>query len=98
MNQAIKHAPTHFSPAASLAALRVKLSQYSQGYAHDSQAGFQLLDVDRSGMPYGPKAASTEQALAMPGRPGSQGAAPAAVLAAYVTDLATNVAAASKRP
>ena len=30
---------------------------YSQGYAHDYQASFQLLDVDMSGLPCGPKAA-----------------------------------------
>jgi hypothetical protein len=31
--------------------------QHSQGYHHDYQAGFQLLDVDMSGLPCGPKAA-----------------------------------------
>jgi Transposase DDE domain group 1 len=31
--------------------------QQSQGYRHDYQASFQLLDVDMSGMPCGPKAA-----------------------------------------
>jgi hypothetical protein len=31
--------------------------QHSQGYQHDYQASFQLLDVDMSGMPCGPKAA-----------------------------------------
>src|SRR5216683_5497367 len=31
--------------------------QYSQGYAHNYQAGLQLLDVDMSGIPCGPKAA-----------------------------------------
>jgi hypothetical protein len=31
--------------------------QHSQGYSHDYQASFQLLDVDMSGMPCGPKAA-----------------------------------------
>src|SRR5947209_16656727 len=31
--------------------------QQSQGYAHDSQASFQVLDVDMSGLPCGPKAA-----------------------------------------
>ncbi len=31
--------------------------QHSQGYQHDSQASFQVLDVDRSGLPCGPKAA-----------------------------------------
>ncbi len=30
---------------------------HSQGYTHDYQASFQLLDVDMSGMPFGPKAA-----------------------------------------
>ncbi len=31
--------------------------QHSQGYQHDSQASFQVLDVDMSGLPCGPKAA-----------------------------------------
>ncbi len=31
--------------------------QHSQGYQHDYQASFQVLDVDRSGLPCGPKAA-----------------------------------------
>src|SRR3989441_1364539 len=31
--------------------------QQSQGYQHDSQASFQVLDVDMSGLPCGPKAA-----------------------------------------
>ena len=31
--------------------------QHSQGFAHDYQASFQLLDVDMSGLPCGPKAA-----------------------------------------
>ncbi len=31
--------------------------QHSQGYRHDYRAGFQLLDVDMSGLPCGPKAA-----------------------------------------
>src|SRR5438128_6093736 len=31
--------------------------QQSQGYAHDYQASFQVLDVDMSGLPCGPKAA-----------------------------------------
>src|SRR3989475_3359533 len=31
--------------------------QYSQGYQHDYQASFQVLDVDMSGLPCGPKAA-----------------------------------------
>ena len=31
--------------------------QHSRAYRHDYQAGFQLLDVDMSGLPCGPKAA-----------------------------------------
>src|SRR6266568_4553578 len=31
--------------------------QHSQGYQHDYQASFQVLDVDMSGLPCGPKAA-----------------------------------------
>jgi hypothetical protein len=31
--------------------------QHSQGYQHDDQVSFQMLDVDRSGLPCGPKAA-----------------------------------------
>ena len=31
--------------------------QHSQGFAHDYQASFQILDVDMSGLPCGPKAA-----------------------------------------
>src|SRR5436305_3373009 len=31
--------------------------QHSQGYAHDYQSHFQVLDVDMSGLPCGPKAA-----------------------------------------
>src|SRR6266446_3021475 len=31
--------------------------QHSQGYQHDYQAHFQVLDVDMSGLPCGPKAA-----------------------------------------
>src|SRR5260221_14768133 len=31
--------------------------QHSQGYQHDYQASFQMLDVDMSGLPCGPKAA-----------------------------------------
>jgi hypothetical protein len=38
-------------------ALDVIYRQHSQGYRHDYQAGFQLLDVDMSGLPCGPKAA-----------------------------------------
>ncbi len=33
--------------------------QYSQGYQHDYQASFQVLDVDMSGLPCGPKAATS---------------------------------------
>jgi len=38
-------------------ALDVIYRQHSRGYRHDYQAGFQLLDVDMSGLPCGPKAA-----------------------------------------
>ena len=38
-------------------ALDLMYRQHSQGYRHDYQAGFQLLDVDMSGLPCGPKAA-----------------------------------------
>jgi hypothetical protein len=38
-------------------AMDVIYRQYSQGYAHDYQASFHLLDVDMSGLPCGPKAA-----------------------------------------
>jgi len=38
-------------------ALDVIYRQHSRGYQHDYQAGFQLLDVDMSGLPCGPKAA-----------------------------------------
>jgi hypothetical protein len=38
-------------------ALDLIYRQHSQGYRHDYQAGFQLLDVDMSGLPCGPKAA-----------------------------------------
>jgi len=31
--------------------------QHSQGFGHDYQASFQVLDVDMSGLPCGPKAA-----------------------------------------
>ena len=31
--------------------------QHSQGYQHDYQADYQILDVDMSGLPCGPKAA-----------------------------------------
>jgi hypothetical protein len=38
-------------------ALDLIYRQHSQGYRHDYDADFQLLDVDMSGMPCGPKAA-----------------------------------------
>jgi hypothetical protein len=38
-------------------ALDLIYRQHSCGYRHDYQAGFQLLDVDMSGLPCGPKAA-----------------------------------------
>jgi hypothetical protein len=38
-------------------ALDVIYQQHSQGFQHNYEAGFQLLDVDMSGMPCGPKAA-----------------------------------------
>jgi len=38
-------------------ALDVIYQQHSQGFQHNYKAGFQLLDVDMSGMPCGPKAA-----------------------------------------
>ena len=38
-------------------ALDVIYRQHSRGYRHDYQASFQLLDVDMSGLPCGPKAA-----------------------------------------
>jgi len=38
-------------------ALDLIYQQHSRGYRHDYQAGFQLLDVDMSGLPCGPKAA-----------------------------------------
>src|SRR2546425_6574290 len=38
-------------------ALDVIYRQHSRGYQHDYQASFQLLDVDMSGLPCGPKAA-----------------------------------------
>src|SRR5256714_6447524 len=38
-------------------ALNVIYRQHSRGYRHDYQASFQLLDVDMSGLPCGPKAA-----------------------------------------
>ncbi len=38
-------------------ALDVIYQQHSQGFQHNYEAGFQLLDVDMSGLPCGPKAA-----------------------------------------
>jgi len=38
-------------------ALDLMYRQHSRGYRHDYEAGFQLLDVDMSGLPCGPKAA-----------------------------------------
>jgi hypothetical protein len=47
--------------------------QQSQGYSHDYQASFQVLDVDMSGLPCGPKAAFARHRLlcqtAQPARP-----------------------------
>jgi hypothetical protein len=37
--------------------------QHSQGYQHDYQADFQILDVDMSGLPCGPKAAFARHRL-----------------------------------
>ena len=37
--------------------------QHSQGYQHDYQARFQVLDVDKSGLPCGPKAAFARHRL-----------------------------------
>jgi hypothetical protein len=37
--------------------------QQSQGYQHDYQASFQVLDVDMSGLPCGPKAAFAQHRL-----------------------------------
>ena len=49
--------------------------QHSQGYPHDYQASFQLLDVDMSGLPCGPKAAFARHRLrglaTQPSRPTS---------------------------
>jgi hypothetical protein len=49
--------------------------QHSQGYRHDYQAGFQVLDVDMSGLPCGSKAAFARHRLfcqtAQPSRPTS---------------------------
>src|SRR5256712_6300040 len=42
-------------------ALDLSYRQHSRGYRHDYQAGFQLLDVDMSGLPSGPKAAFATQ-------------------------------------
>src|SRR6266516_4546302 len=38
-------------------AMEAIYSRHSQGYRHDYRAGLQLLDVDMSGLPCGPKAA-----------------------------------------
>jgi hypothetical protein len=37
--------------------------QHSQGYQHEYEADYQILDVDRSGMPCGPKAAFARHRL-----------------------------------
>src|SRR6266567_6489703 len=37
--------------------------QHSQGYQHDYEADFQILDVDMSGLPCGPKAAFARHRL-----------------------------------
>jgi hypothetical protein len=37
--------------------------QHSQGFGHDYQASFQVLDVDMSGLPCGPKAAFARHRL-----------------------------------
>jgi hypothetical protein len=44
-------------------ALEVIYRQHSRGYQHDYQAGFQLLDVDMSGLPCGPKVAFARHRL-----------------------------------
>ncbi len=44
-------------------ALDLIYRQHSRGYRHDYQAGFQLLDVDMSGLPCGPKAAFARHRL-----------------------------------
>ena len=44
-------------------ALDLVYQQHSRGYRHDYQAGFQLLDVDMSGLPCGPKAAFARHRL-----------------------------------
>jgi len=44
-------------------ALDVIYRQHSRGYHHDYQARFQLLDVDMSGLPCGPKAAFARHRL-----------------------------------
>ena len=41
----------------------VEQMQHSRGYHHDYQARFQLLDVDMSGLPCGPKAAFARHRL-----------------------------------
>src|SRR5256885_8653650 len=59
--QSVVQEPLHACTAENVGqleqALDVIYRQYSQGYAHDYQASFQLLDVDMSGLPCGPKAA-----------------------------------------
>ncbi len=44
-------------------ALDLIYQQQSRGYRHDYQASFQLLDVDMSGLPCGPKAAFARHRL-----------------------------------
>ena len=44
-------------------ALDLIYQQHSRGYRHDYPAGFQLLDVDMSGLPCGPKAAFARHRL-----------------------------------
>ena len=44
-------------------ALDVIYREHSRGYRHDYQASFQLLDVDMSGLPCGPKAAFARHRL-----------------------------------
>ncbi len=40
--------------------------QHSQGYQHDYEADFQILDVDMSGLPCGPKAAFARHRATLP--------------------------------
>src|SRR5438309_4767717 len=44
-------------------ALDLIYRQHSQGYQHDYEADFQILDVDMSGLPCGPKAAFARHRL-----------------------------------